>query len=61
MHILARDLRGRPGVISFHVDSIDYNLIIQILNDRILWAFVRSLVSTLWFNLRSLSVSERET
>ncbi len=59
--ILAGDLHGRPGVISFYVDGIDYNLIIQILDDRILWAFIRSLVSTLWFNQRSLSVCERET
>ena len=34
LHILADNIEGRLGAISFYVDNIHYNLIVKILNDR---------------------------
>lgn len=34
LHILANNVRNRLGVISFYVEGIHYNLLVQILNDR---------------------------
>jgi selenocysteine lyase/cysteine desulfurase len=34
LHILADNVRDRLGIISFYVENIHYNLLVQILNDR---------------------------
>ncbi|OLN32985.1 aminotransferase class V-fold PLP-dependent enzyme [Desulfosporosinus metallidurans] len=34
LHILAENIRDRLGVLSFYVDTIHYNLLVKILNDR---------------------------